>query len=121
MSSHKILVVDDCKITQRICHTLLREYALVFADDGLEALKQVANDPEIELVLLDLNMPHLSGAEFLNTLKTNEKHRHLPVIIISAVEPDNASVQSLLVHAADYIHKPFEHGKLIAAVERLLP
>ena len=119
MRSHKILVVDDSKITQKVCQTLLREYTLVYAGDGLEALRLIAADHEIELVLLDLNMPRLGGGDFLDKLKACVKHRHLPVIIISAEQPDHASVQPLLRHAADYIQKPFEHGKLRAAVERL--
>lgn len=121
MKPHKILVVDDNKVIQKICQTLLRDYTLVTADDGLEALQMIVADPEINLVILDLNMPRMNGGDFLDKLKGNDKYRHIPVVIVSAEQPDHQSVRPLLDLAAGYIQKPLNNGKLRATVENILP
>ncbi|MCP4661584.1 MAG: response regulator, partial [bacterium] len=59
---------------------LLRQYPLVHAHDGLEALQCLGNHADIDLVLLDINMPRMSGLEFLTQIKADAALKEIPVV-----------------------------------------
>ena len=71
----KILVVDDSDLMQRLYGVMLRGGGLVGARDGEEALAKIVADPEIDLVLLDINMPKMNGFEVLRELGARGRRR----------------------------------------------
>ncbi|MEL7061918.1 MAG: response regulator, partial [Acidobacteriota bacterium] len=81
MQPRKILVVDDSKLIHKMFAILLRQYTLVHAYDGLEALQNLGQHADIDLILLDINMPRMSGLEFLTQVKQDETFKELPVVI----------------------------------------
>jgi two-component system chemotaxis response regulator CheY len=77
----------------------------VEASNGREALEQLVNQ-KIDLVLLDWNMPQLSGIEFLKTIREKEEYKNLPVIMVTSEAARYNVIEALKNGATDYIIKP---------------
>jgi len=115
----KVLVVDDSKLMHKMYEVMLRQYALVYALDGRQALDRLNEYPDIDLVLLDVNMPNMNGLEFLAELRANPAWADLPVIIISTVGRDEDAARGIEAGAAAYIKKPFHSEEILALIANL--
>ena len=120
---HTILAVDDdeaiLQIMERILQT--RRYRVLTAKTGREALARVRESMP-DLVILDGMLPEVHGFEICRQLKTSERFRHIPVIMVSAVHTGwrfAADVKEKY-GADDYMEKPFEAADLLRRVETLL-
>lgn len=115
----KVMVVDDQeRMREMLCRLLAAEgHVTVAAPDGAEALRRLA-EAEVDLVLLDLVMPHANGMQVLTSLR--DRGCRTPVIVISAVPDVAARVQALDVGAVDFVGKPFHPSELLARVRRSL-
>lgn len=110
-----ILAVDDEIINREILKEILTQsYDVVFASNGAEAM-EILSDPEADfsLVMLDLKMPVMDGFEVLTRMKSDERLRKFPVIIMTGDK--NSEVKSLKMGAADFITKPFDMPEVILA------
>jgi PleD family two-component response regulator len=107
--SIKILVVDDSNLFRtKVCNLLeLHQYLIIQAGDGVEALKRMQENPDINLVITDYEMPNMDG--FILTQKIREKHdkNEIAIIGISAQGEHGLSAQFLKNGANDFISKPF--------------
>ena len=104
----RILVIDDSVLELRAtCKILSPMYDVQAAKSGREGL-EIAMSTDIDLVLLDLNMPGMSGFEVLCELKDTEKTAHIPVIIVTSSESSNDEVRGLALGASDFIRKPLD-------------
>ena len=114
MKSYNILVCeDDIAIANSIEIFLKNQnYNIFKAYDGLEGLK-IFKENKIDLVIMDLMMPNLSGEEAI--IKLREKS-YVPIIILSAKSEDMDKITGLNIGADDYITKPFNSMELIARV-----
>src|SRR5256885_11146306 len=83
MKTKKVLVVDDSKLLHRMFEMMLRGFPLVHAFDGREALDRLAEHKDVELILLDINMPRMNGLEFLTAVKAHPEFARIPVVIIT--------------------------------------
>jgi phosphoserine phosphatase RsbU/P len=117
----RILVVDDNEPNRDMLSRRLRKqgYAVEVAADGRSALERIWNG-RFDLVLLDIMMPELNGYEVLERLKSDETYRHLPVLMISAVDDMDSVVRCIELGADDYLPKPFNPSLLRARVEASL-
>ena len=115
----KILIVDDEKEIRDLVEIYLKGegYKTVKAGDGEEALYALRNDPEIDLIILDVMMPKLNGIEAC--LKIREE-RELPIIMLSAKSEDMDKILGLNMGADDYLTKPFNPLELVARVKSQL-
>jgi adenylate cyclase len=116
-ASSRILVVDD-NVSNRdlLSRRLVREgYRVTAVESGEAALAIIAAD-SFDLVLLDMMMPGLSGFEVLCRLKAEARTRHLPVIMISALDELDSAVRCIAAGAEDYLPKPFNPVVLRARV-----
>ncbi len=95
MQPRKILVVDDSKLIHKMFEVLLRQFSLVHAHDGLEALQCLGTHSEIDLILLDINMPKMSGLEFLAQIKGDTVFKQIPVVIISTEGKEEDTIRGL--------------------------
>ena len=103
-----VLVIDDSNLELRATSNVLSPmYDVKVASSGKEGI-QIAMESEIDLILLDLNMPELSGFEVLIELKDREKTSDIPVIIITSSDSINDEVRGLALGAADFIRKPID-------------
>jgi two-component system chemotaxis response regulator CheY len=115
----KVLVVDDSKLMHKMYEVMLRQYALVYASDGRQALDRLNEHADIDLVLLDVNMPNMNGLEFLAQLRSDGERADLPVIIISTEGRDEDTVRGMEAGATAYIKKPFHTEEILAVIARL--
>ena len=120
-ASGRILVVDDNEMNRDMLSRRLRKrgYEVDTADDGRAALDAVAVG-NFDLVLLDIMMPEMNGYEALERLKADDNSRHIPVIMISAVDEMDSIIRCIKLGAADYLPKPFNATLLRARVEASL-
>ena len=115
-----ILVVDDNP--KFLADALpMYGYDVTVAKDGLEALK-VLDKPDklFDLILLDVMMPNMDGWDTLKAIRSNNKTKYIPVIMITAVSEEQKVVSGLKIGADDYIVKPFILPNLLARIEAVL-
>jgi len=113
-----LLVVDDNEDNRyTLTNRLKRQgYAdVVTANDGRQALELLRARP-FDLVLLDIMMPELNGYQVLEQLKADERLRHIPVIMISAVDELDSVIRCIELGAEDYLQKPFNPTLLRARI-----
>lgn len=104
---HTILIVEDDKVLQELYYDRFTAAGLtvIQAFDGLQALDRMDSHPEIQLVLLDLMLPKLSGYDVLARLKHDADKRDIPVIIVSALADVDDQARGLQLGASEYITK----------------
>ena len=104
---YRLLLVDDEPHHRKLLRMVLRQGDYVFseAEDGGEALRVLAEEA-VDLVLLDLMMPHPNGFDILESIARNERLRTLPVIVASASTSSADVERSLELGAVDYFMKP---------------
>jgi class 3 adenylate cyclase/CheY-like chemotaxis protein len=117
----RILVVDDHESNRDLLsRRLARDGHEVFTAGSGEAALRLADQQVLDLVLLDLLMPGMSGYEVLGRLKADPQRRHLPVIMISALDELDSVARCLEMGAEDYLPKPCDPRVLRARVESSL-
>ena len=119
MQPRKVLVVDDSKLMHKMYEVMLRQYALVYASDGRQALDRLRDHGDIDLVLLDINMPNMNGLEFLAELRADGSRALLPVVIISTEGRDEDTARGMEAGATAYIKKPFHSEEILDVIARL--
>ncbi|MCR8557842.1 response regulator [Mucilaginibacter sp. BJC16-A38] len=114
-----LLIEDHHELREFIRQSLAGRYRLITAADGEEGialgLQYIPN-----LVITDLMMPKVSGYEVSETLKTDQKTSHIPVIILTAKADLNSRIQGIETGADAYLAKPFEQRELLAIIENLI-
>ena len=113
----RILIVDDTAATRELlARRLGRErHHVVEVASGRAALERVATET-FDLILLDMMMPDLNGYEVLTQLKADVRFRHIPVIVISALDEIDSVVRCIEAGAEDYLSKPFNPVLLRARI-----
>jgi two-component system phosphate regulon response regulator PhoB len=122
MARHRVLIVEDEEdIAGLIKHTLERSGSAdaEIVNSGDAALKAVADSPP-DLIILDLNLPVLSGTEVCRILRSRPEVRHVPIIMLTARTSENDRVAGLELGADDYVTKPFSLRELTARVRAVL-
>jgi two-component system, OmpR family, alkaline phosphatase synthesis response regulator PhoP len=122
MHKPRVLIVEDEQdIAGLIKHTLERagdtEAQIVGSGDA--ALKSVADEPP-DLIILDLNLPVVSGVEVCRILRSRSDGRHVPIIMLTARTSEDDRVTGLELGADDYVTKPFSLRELTARVRAVL-
>jgi adenylate cyclase len=112
-----ILVVDDNEGNREILSRRLARqgYAVRTAESGRAALDRLGEQP-IDLVLLDMMMPEMDGYEVLKRMKSDDKLRHVPVLMISALDEMESVIRCIELGAEDYLPKPFNAVLLNARI-----
>jgi DNA-binding response OmpR family regulator len=116
-----ILVADDEPHIGRIIKMKLEQgpFRVSLAYDGQEALDTINGEDPVDLALLDLMMPKLSGLDVLRRVREQEKFRSLPCIILTAGGDAKHERDALELGATQFLTKPFSPKKLYALVARL--
>lgn len=114
--STKILVADSG--TDRLTiQNMLAGYDVLFACDGIEALCIIENNPDIDLIILDLNMPDMDGFQVLDKLRSDKRYERLLTIILTNYDELVNEIKGLQMGAVDYIRKPIHMESLKARIE----
>jgi two-component system cell cycle response regulator len=114
----KILVADDDQALSRTLSWILKENGYdVLTVPGGEHLFDHLSAEQFDLLLLDIMMPKVDGLQLLQRVKSDPRFKDLPVLMISSMPPEEATVRSLGLGASDFIPKPFRVRELLARVK----
>lgn len=118
----RALVVDDSKVMRDMIVACLRgraDLAFTHAGSGLEAIERLSLDP-YDLVVLDLNMPDIGGIEVLEFVRSQDRLRTLPIIVVTTRGDDASRTAALSAGASSFLTKPFTPQVILAEVGALL-
>lgn len=120
-NANAILIVDDDWITREVMQATLESagYRVFEASSGARALELLAESPP-DLILLDVRMPGLDGFETCQRIKANPRTQHIPVLLMTGLEHDDAKQRALEAGVDDFITKPFDMITVQARVRSLL-
>jgi DNA-binding response OmpR family regulator len=116
-----VLVADDEPHIGRIIKMKLEQgpFRVSLAYDGEEALNFIMNEPQLDLALLDLMMPKLSGLDVLKKIREQDRFKSLPCIILTAGGDAKHERDALQLGATEFLTKPFSPKRLYALIARL--
>lgn len=115
-----VLVVDDNRITTKLLRRYLEAngFEALEAYDGIDCLEKIANRHP-DAVVLDVMMPRMDGYETVKNIKAADATRHIPVVIVTALNDVANQIKSIEAGADDFLSKPIEEKLLIAKVKLL--
>lgn len=117
-----ILVVDDSKVMRDMIGACLRpepSFAVTQASSGLEAIERLSLQA-FDAVVLDLNMPDIGGLEVVEFVRSQDKLKTLPIIIVTTRSDDGSRERVLAAGASKYLTKPFTPEAILAEVKELV-
>ncbi len=119
MERRKVLMVDDEERMRKLVRDFLvkKDFQVLEAGDGEEAIDVFFADKKIDLVILDVMMPKMNGWEVLETIR---KYSKVPVILLTAKAEERDELRGFELGVDEYITKPFSPKILVARVEALL-
>lgn len=125
MLVQKILIVEDSELLHRMYKIVLMQFTsrgteLLHAFNGQEALRLLATNPDVDLILLDVNMPVMSGLEFLAHRRAQRVFERIPVIMITTEGKESDTIRALELGAKAYLTKPFQTNDLLQLMGRVL-
>ena len=121
MEQRHVLVADDEPHIGRIIKMKLEQgpFRVTLAYDGQEAVDLLEANHDIDLVLLDLMMPNLSGLDVLARIRSTDRLKHLPCIILTAAGQEAQHQKAMELGATEFLTKPFSPKKLYARTAEL--
>ena len=117
----RILVVEDDVNTRKLMQAVLSQngYEPVPAADGVEAL-DILDKKHIDLILLDIMMPHMDGYEFTEIIRGNQMLRDIPILMVTARETPADKRKGFLIGTDDYMVKPVDEDEMVLRIAALL-
>lgn len=120
-NSLKILAVDDDFINLKLLHSMLKSNPIVNsileAKNGLEGITLLNENPDTNLILLDIKMPIMNGLDFLVNIQSQPKLKNIPIIVLTTDETKkNEAIER---GAYDFLTKPIRKDKLFEKLEKI--
>ena len=119
----KIMIVDDSKTLRKIvCFAVEKVFSFdkpLEAEDGLEGLHKLSEEEDIDLILLDVNMPKMNGLEFLEKVRKDSSRERIPIVMLSTENKDIDKDKALTLGSDAYLEKPFAAGKLKGVIDEI--
>ncbi len=115
-----ILIVEDNADLRGYYKILLSDYRVSLTENGQEALAFLATGKLPDLIISDLMMPVMDGMELLGRLKSDDRYRHLPVIMLTAKTNLQVKLKALRFGIDDYLNKPFDDEELLVRTRNIL-
>ncbi|AFG37912.1 response regulator [Spirochaeta africana] len=121
-----ILVVDDSRIMRNIVknsvasHRILRDADFLEAADGISALDLLEHN-QVDLLLLDWNMPRLNGIELVREMRSRAEFAKLPIVMITSEAAKYNVIEAVKAGVSDYLIKPVSEKSLIDKIKRIFP
>ncbi len=119
-----ILVVDDSRIMRNIVkNSLLKNkdhtFNFIEADNGVDAFNILERE-HVDILLVDWNMPHLSGLDLVKELRSKDKYRQLPIIMITSEAAKYNVIEAVKAGVNDYLIKPIGDKNLIMKIQQVM-
>jgi two-component system chemotaxis response regulator CheY len=117
----RALVIDDSRAVRILIGTILREIGMevLEAGNGLEALAQLERHPDIELMLVDWNMPEMNGYDLLRAVRARRAYDRVRILMVTSEAQGEQVVKALSAGANEYLMKPFNKEVLVAKLSLL--
>jgi len=117
----RVLLAEDDRSFRRYLEIFLKRagYEVISAVDGREALNILESGAQVDVVMTDAIMPSMNGYELSSTLKNNPALSHLPIILLSALEPKDSTFELSDVDA--FLVKPVSNDDLLNCLKNLVP
>lgn len=117
----KIMIVDDSASMRMMVTFTLKEggYDIVEAVDGSNALEKLQNG-RVDMMITDVNMPHLDGIELVRKVRENSECRFIPIILLTTESQESKKKAGREAGATGWIVKPFRADQLLSVVKRVL-
>jgi len=116
---HSVLIVDDDKaIRENLAKYLSAEYVTYTASNGQEAIRQIKDNPDIEILLSDLKMPEMDGIELLEKIRDSKKD--VVMIFVTGFSTIESAVEAMRKGAYDYLTKPIDLNKLEITIKNAI-
>ncbi len=121
-SAPTVLALDDDPVTRLLITATLKRkgYRVLEGGDGAQGLRALEEHPEVDLVVVDLEMPVMGGRDFLAELRSRSEWRGLPVVVVTGAEDPLVEADLIEAGADDYIHKPLDPRLFLARVAATL-
>ena len=120
--NRRMLVADDDPAILRLIATILEKenFNVVTARDGREAYKILQSDPNFTAAILDVVMPHISGPELVRYMKSEDRLKRIPVMMMTAEQDPKLSSDSFSAGAIVFLPKPFTTAQLQIMLQMLI-
>lgn len=116
----RILVVDDMKMNRIMLKGILEaNYDLEFAESGEQAIEFIKHDKKLDLIMMDIDMPGMSGLQAAAEINKTTDSR-IPILFVSAIRDKGTVVLCRELHAAGYVSRPYQPGYVLTEVERII-
>ena len=121
-TNRRMLVADDDPAILRLIATILEkdDYTVVTVRDGREAYKILQTDANFTAAILDVVMPHISGPELVRYMKSEERLKRIPVMMMTAEQDAKLSSDSFSAGAMVFLPKPFTTAQLQIMLQMLI-
>jgi len=119
-SGKKIMMVDDDAVILKIGRHFLKDKYEVFPLPSAAKLFELLEKVTPDLILLDINMPEMSGVEALKELKSDYRYAKIPVIFVSSIDDDASVYNNLSLGAYSCLSKPFTSEEIHSRIENCL-
>jgi len=122
VSTHRALVVED---NEHVCHMLefileRAGYDVTAVHNGRDAAAAIDNIKPVDVVILDLMLPYVSGYQLIRDIRDNPDWQHVPIVVVSGKVLEQDIVRALDLGANDYVTKPFRPNELLARLRRVV-
>lgn len=122
VSTHRALVIEDNEHVAYTLDFILRRagYDVIPIANGRDAQSAINNLVPVDVILLDLMLPYVSGYQLLQEIREDALWQHVPILVLSGKVLEEDIVKALDLGANDYVTKPFRPEELLARLRRLV-
>lgn len=122
IETHRALVVEDNAHVAYMLDFILRRagFGVIAAGDGQEARAAIGDIEPVDVILLDLMLPYVSGFQLITEVRANPAWQHVPILVLSGKVLEEDIVKAFDLGANDYVTKPFRPEELLARLRRLV-
>ncbi len=122
ITPRRVLIADDDPVMRHLITTIIKqqEYEPVVANDGREAYRILQSDSQFKAAILDMTMPFLEGLDLVRYMRSENRLRRIPIMMITAEQDIKLMGSSFAAGATAFLPKPFTPDQLQSAIRMLL-
>ena len=117
---HVLIAEDDPFMRKILRQTLKDDFEVTTTENAIEALSWMEAGNPVDIILSDIQMPHMDGKDLLDMLRASPRFQKLPIIILSSFSDSDTRIKFLKLGADDYIVKPFNPNEVKAKIASVL-
>lgn len=118
-----VLTVDDSRTMRDMLRLALTDagHTVVQADDGQHGVEVLAETPDVDVIVTDINMPRMDGYAFIEHVRGHSNNKSTPILVLTTESEPAKKQRAREAGATGWIVKPFDPAKLTAAIDRVAP